>query len=572
MFNAYYQDELLYLRDLGREFARANPETARFLAEPGADPDVERLLEGVAFLTGRIRQKLDDELPEVTHGLLEALFPHYLRPLPAFAVVRFEVTAPTQRETLHVPAGAMVESLPVAGTACRFRTAWPVALPPLRLERAEVEHGSPGRLRLGFSLRPGVTLDRLPLSDLRLHLAGDLAIARGLLLCCGRWARGVTARAGGRSVRGLTIAPAGRAPEEALFPFPPGSASGFRTLQEYFAFPAKHHFVDLGGLAALKELGPATAFEVEIALESVPERLPPVSAANVLLGCAPAVNLFPHEADPIVHDRKRAEYRVRPTGDAAHYEVHSIERVVGLVRGAREPRVYRPRFHLGRDGDACGQYQERRRPALIGGGADHHLAITDAPGTDPSAHETLSLSLLCTNRQLPAQLGVGDLRVPGAAVPAGVTVRNLGVPTAAVSPVMAGDLHWRLLAHLALNHGSLLEVGALRQLLALYDLRALVDRQAEHASRRLQDAILAVRAQPATRLLEGVPIRGLAIGLELDEAGVGGPGDAWLLGAVLDEFLAQYVGLNAFTALTVKVQPGGEVHAFAPRLGRRAVV
>ena len=44
MANDYYQDELLYLRELGREFARANPEAAKYLAEPGADPDVERLL------------------------------------------------------------------------------------------------------------------------------------------------------------------------------------------------------------------------------------------------------------------------------------------------------------------------------------------------------------------------------------------------------------------------------------------------------------------------------------------------------------------------------------------------
>ena len=47
MFNKYYQDELLYLRESGREFAEANPEAARFLAQPGADPDVERMLDAL---------------------------------------------------------------------------------------------------------------------------------------------------------------------------------------------------------------------------------------------------------------------------------------------------------------------------------------------------------------------------------------------------------------------------------------------------------------------------------------------------------------------------------------------
>ena len=72
MNNTYYQDELRYLREVGPEFARANPEIARLLSDRGSDPDVERLLEGVAFLCGRIRQKLDDELPEFTANMMGA--------------------------------------------------------------------------------------------------------------------------------------------------------------------------------------------------------------------------------------------------------------------------------------------------------------------------------------------------------------------------------------------------------------------------------------------------------------------------------------------------------------------
>ena len=38
---------------------------AGLLAERSGDPDVERLLEGFAFLTGKLREKLDDELPVI---------------------------------------------------------------------------------------------------------------------------------------------------------------------------------------------------------------------------------------------------------------------------------------------------------------------------------------------------------------------------------------------------------------------------------------------------------------------------------------------------------------------------
>ena len=45
-------------------------------------PHVERLIEAFAYLTARIRTKLDDEFPEITASLLSVLYPHYLAPSP----------------------------------------------------------------------------------------------------------------------------------------------------------------------------------------------------------------------------------------------------------------------------------------------------------------------------------------------------------------------------------------------------------------------------------------------------------------------------------------------------------
>ncbi len=61
-----------------------------FLSKEGQDPDVERLLEGFAFLTGRLQQQLDKELPEVAHTLVELLWPSYTRPIPSFSIIQFE--------------------------------------------------------------------------------------------------------------------------------------------------------------------------------------------------------------------------------------------------------------------------------------------------------------------------------------------------------------------------------------------------------------------------------------------------------------------------------------------------
>jgi type VI secretion system protein ImpG len=63
----YYNRELQFVREMGAEFAQAYPRIAARLGMDGlecADPYVERLLEGFAFLTARVQLKLDARHPD----------------------------------------------------------------------------------------------------------------------------------------------------------------------------------------------------------------------------------------------------------------------------------------------------------------------------------------------------------------------------------------------------------------------------------------------------------------------------------------------------------------------------
>lgn len=54
---SYYENELRFLREMGAEFGAAYPNMMRRFgldSAPCADPYVERLLEGVAFLAARV--------------------------------------------------------------------------------------------------------------------------------------------------------------------------------------------------------------------------------------------------------------------------------------------------------------------------------------------------------------------------------------------------------------------------------------------------------------------------------------------------------------------------------------
>ena len=129
---AYFNRELEALRGLAGEFAERHPKIAgrlRLTKDTVDDPHVGRLLEGVAFLGARVQHRLDDEFPELTDGLLSVLYPHYLAPMPSVAITRFSAD-PGMPGAAHLPAGLAIETEPVGGETCLFRTAYPLTLWP----------------------------------------------------------------------------------------------------------------------------------------------------------------------------------------------------------------------------------------------------------------------------------------------------------------------------------------------------------------------------------------------------------------------------------------------------------
>src|SRR5512135_1604429 len=132
----YYNRELSYIRRLAAQFAEAHPKIAgRLRLGPDAsdDPHVERLIEAFAYLTARVRHKLDDDFPELTEALLGVLYPHYQAPLPSMAIVQLQLD-PRQTELTvgHVvPRHSPLETEPIQGEPCRFRTCYPVTLWPI---------------------------------------------------------------------------------------------------------------------------------------------------------------------------------------------------------------------------------------------------------------------------------------------------------------------------------------------------------------------------------------------------------------------------------------------------------
>lgn len=579
--NRYYEKELIALRTLGQEFAENNPALAPFFNTPGKDPDVERILEGVAFLTGRLREKLDDELPEITYALFNLLWPNYLRPLPACSVIQFLPPRGLSGPAL-IPRGFTVRSEPVDGTPCLFRTAYETEVLPLELTDLAFAAGDGEAVLLLRFRSEEVTLDQLTPQRLRVFLTGETTIVHTLYYLLMRRLRRLRVHAFDGARRELRLAeleprirPVGFAQDEEVYPYPPNSFAGYRILQEYFCFPEKFHFLDIELGDALSEerlsrVEGCQEFELQCVLEGLPPNFESYSKNNIRLFCTPVVNLFPRSASPLIWDHRQTEYRIMPDPRYPyHYAVHSVSHVESWGAANREHRVYQPfeSFEHKRNGGKAAYYRLRVQPSPSDESVETYISLVAEDDGPLPQDATISMDLLCTNRMLPLQLGVGDIRHPQDTGDAAIPFRNIIPVTPPFAPPLEGDTLWRLLSNMALNYLPLTNINALRGIVATYDFRALHDKRRARVLEKVLEGMRDIRMRETDRIYRGLPLRGAVTELTLDQRGFSCEGDMFLFASALNEFLALYATVNSFHQLIVREEKSGERYVWPPRLG-----
>ncbi|MBN1842518.1 MAG: type VI secretion system baseplate subunit TssF [Deltaproteobacteria bacterium] len=577
MFNRYFQDELDNLRDLGEAFSKAHPAVAPMLSGPASDPDVERLLEGVAFLTGLLRQKLDDEFPEIIHELIHLIWPHYLRPIPCATIVAFS-PKPTLKQSMTIPAGVQIASVPVEGTSCIFRTCYDVELHPINLIEASFSEpsGRPPAIKLVLELRGSKLSDWQPRA-LRFFLTGNYADAADLYFLLRHHLKQIVI-APADDGSSLVVAPehlkpVGFSDDESLIPYPTQSFPGYRILQEYLILPGKFLFLDLTGWDRWKDRGDGSRFEISFELNDIPFSPTRVRKENFVLSATPAINIFQHDADPIRLDHRGTEYPVRPSGsDASHYQVYSVEKVIGFVQGTAEQRPYVPFEVFNPQPQDNPVYHVNVRKSPIQAGLDVYLSVAYSPEAGPPVSETLSIELLCTNGSLPESLQLGDISLPTSSSPEFAEFSNIRPATTNVLPPLGKNLLWRLLSHLSLNYVSLAKAENLRALLGLYIFPESRDRTGIVANKKRIAGIEHLETKPSNRLVSGVMMRGQEISLKLRQDHFASPGDLFLFATVLDYFLGSYASINSYTQLFVEEAMKGDRYQWPVRVGDHPLI
>jgi len=601
----HYERELAFLRTQADEFAQRYPRIAGRLSVNGEvlqDPHVERMIQSFALLGARIHKRLDDDFPLFTEALLGVLYPHYLRPFPACSIACFELgpTAAQMSQGQTLPRGTALHSRPLRGVTCRFQTTAPAQVLPVRLSLARLQTTAAvpagtaipptatALLSLQFDLlSPQASFAGLGVSHLRLYLDGDPSLVTALRETLSDKAAALLYQTQAHGPwlweRQARLAPVGFAEDEALVDFDQRSHPAYRLLTEYFAFADKFNFVDLP-LPASACAQAGRSLTVHIALAGLrPDShesrlLELVSARNLVLGCAPVINLFATRADPIRITHDKTLYPVLPDGRRAFgHEVYAIDQVyrVHQTPEGESIQTFKPFYSLQhddllREGEAAGRYWYSQRQPVSAGqspGFETEIGLVDLqfnparPQTD-----TLSIDVRATNRDLPHQMSIGqpggDLFAEGGGP--WREIRLLRRPTLTQRFEADHGALWRLISHLSLNHLTLSASGldGLKEVLRLYDLP-----RSPH-NERLIDGLVAVDYRLAQACLPGKPfatfVRGTEVRLTVNEQAFVG-GGLHLFAQVLDRFLGLYAHLNTFVQLKLVSQRSGEVLVSCPR-------
>ena len=587
MLARFYNEELDFLRDMAREFAVANPGVvANALQTPGADPDVERLLEGFAFLAARVRQRLEDDFPEIVHALTGLLWPQFLRATPSGCVVEFSAEAGKLRDRRQVEAGVEVKSVEApGGVECQFRTCWDFDVLPITVAGARLDQAADGRpiLTLSFRLMKEVRYADVfrdaANGGLRLFLH-EGRTARSLLDAFSRKVERIELRRPAHEGASAAVAPLplsairfpGLEPQRSVVPEPPRAFSAFALLHDYFAFPERYLFVDVAGLDRARELGGGSEFELVFRLTDWPDGLRRVDPSNFRLGCVPVVNVFESDARPIRVARERSEYPLVADMDGANeMETYAVLGMNGIAEGGDDrafAALYSLEHRAPRSGDAQVYYHTHVRPSLRPPRTETWFSLIDTgdAGSIPPL-ETIAARLLCTNGDVPTTLGPGDVREPTFSTPDGVQFRDITRMMPPVPPPLDGKTSWKLVSLIATSYLSIADRDNLRTLLRLMDFRSAHDKSAEQKLQLRLEAIESVTVDADDWLVRGRMVRGRAVTIAVRDRKFGGTGEVHLFGSVLDAVLAMFSSINSHTRLTIVGKDSGEEFRWKPRHG-----
>jgi type VI secretion system protein ImpG len=553
----YYTQELRYLNQEGQYFAEKHPDIARQLGLEGVnaelrDPHSERVLEGFAFLTGRIRKMLDRQYPELAHALFNLVFPSYLRPVPSKTIVQLYTVEGMLDKPQTIPRGTEISGK-IDQTRITFSTSHEILVQPLDLSRLYVDPEVKADFSISAELKihEGVDPFVMDFDEVEFFIHGEPSVRFELFRQLNTELhaieiKGIPASAGSLSIQwtGFEAGSAFLAEEDSSF-------LPLHLIRDYFDQPERFLFFKVKGLtdALAPLMDHLTSFQLDFSFNTPFSSGSLFNATNLLLHSCPCLNVFERAGEPISISGEELEYRLIPDISQPQMEVYSLEKV--LISRERNQMEAHPYYHFDRDsnGQESNAFYALRREPRDQGGWDTFIRFfyLDQEGPSDIIDFIGSTRILVSQGNLARKIKIGQLDELDRTLPETIHVKNVTQASAPCWPKLYSTSDWDFISHLALNYNDIQKLAPLKTLLSLYNFG-----ESETVKRKI-NGLLSLEKKRDYIIEQGRCINGFTLILHCDEEKFQHTGDLVLFGRVMGHFLRAYCPFNSFIRLRIEV-------------------
>ena len=474
---SYYAEELSYFRKEGKKFADKYPHIASKLGlsrDVSPDPDTERLIESVAFLTARIRRNINDQFYDFINLLLDMTFPEIGKFTPSRTILHCQPTQLSDKFPYRIPRNKIFEAHHKDYSHIKFTSVYDTDIYPFKVEdtrhvpvsgllHLKASDHVDGAIKISLSSPDSVPISACAGNKLRFYIDHDAQTAHYLYELIQR-SDYICVTADDEAILPTKVEKVGFADDETTLPYMRGTYSPQLLVYEYFAFHEKFLFFDIEipadfQNAAANEMHIYITFQDILPRDVIQRILSRVDKSAFVLNAVPVVNLFPKMSEPIRVNRRNHEYPVvcDYRTDGGEYLIYDIISAT-LVKQSPEGQSVKPvssLYHAYPHLEKSCDFWVARKELSDTAPYNFFISLLDNETIDSLATEdVLSLKLLCANDNESIQsfyrnsTGASDLSYEGKE---NLDIRFLRAPHNLIMPVQNPETLWKIVSQQSFN-------------------------------------------------------------------------------------------------------------------------
>ncbi|MDR1390842.1 MAG: type VI secretion system baseplate subunit TssF [Holosporales bacterium] len=597
-FLDYYHDELFFLRQKGGEFAKNHPEIAGKLDiknGESTDPQTERIIESVAFMSAKLNQKIDDNAQDIAFHLLSALYPNLINTFPSCGIIKFEPDGPISASSIvQIKRGTNLFIKSKNDAEYQFKTLYPLNIYPISISKINLSKtfsklgGSDGRCIEINVLTNSVPLEQICPNDLLFHISSEI-IENALLIY-----EAIFSNANRKvflkidkeyiDVDRENIIQCGFDNEDSICPIPKYSTNSFQLFQEMLHFKKKFMFfriLGVGDLIVKSRKKNISEFSIIIDVSTSDEQLIQVIKDDSLaLNTTPVVNLFPITSDPFRFDATKTKYLLlADQSKRKSIEIHSISEMYIINDQTREDALIQPYFSLAINSDTNVMHDlywlYSKKPSQYENfdKSDIYISFVDTKMNPKNVYaDVVYAKTLCTNRFELRDIDTFSKIYVDSVETAGYSAKLISKISQPISFLENSTSLWNLISQLAATHISLSTsqniLGILKQLAEIFSsgTQLKVD--------ELFGGMESISTKEVVRRIGNDAWRGFVKGMEMTiSISENQTFFKYFLGTIINQYLSDIVSINSFVELKMKSTNSEKLLAFwAPTSGRKNLI